>query len=522
MNIIQKASRLLLVLLVAAAAYLLLCIPPVVITQYTDIAAVSPLLGYMYLAGVILSLGVFLVLAVWAALFLWRNTRDGSLPRSRQAKDVAHMTPHEQQAEIENRLREAQTFIEKETIAPAEGKQIRERYEELQNKLERRTLEVVAFGTVSSGKSSLLNTLAGREIFRTDAKAGTTLTRNEIAWSEFDRVILVDTPGLSEVHGAEHEFIARRAARNADVILFVVDGPLKDAEFRVLTLLAQIRKRLLVCLNKSDWFSEAERPLLLQQIREQVKGLVPGEDVVEVRAAASSRTRIRVLPDGTETEEVVTVEPDITALAERMRAVLVQDAQSLLLANLLLQSRGLVDDAKELVQVSLDKRAAELVRTYMWEAGGIAALSPFPVVDIAAGLTISSKMVVDLGRVYHQSISVETAVRMIRELGKNLLASLGATAATPAVAAIVASSLKVVPGVGTLAGGVLQGLTQAIVTRWIGRVFMEYFRNEMKEPKGGLDALARIQWKEITQPAELARLVQEGVSRLTVKEHRCL
>ena len=39
-----------------------------------------------------------------------------------------------------------------------------------ETKLEKQTLEIVAFGTVSSGKSSVLNALAGRDVFRTDAQ----------------------------------------------------------------------------------------------------------------------------------------------------------------------------------------------------------------------------------------------------------------------------------------------------------------------------------------------------------------
>jgi hypothetical protein len=44
----------------------------------------------------------------------------------------------------------------------------------------------------------------------------------------------------------------------------------------------------------------------------------------------------------------------------------------------------------------------------------------------------------------------------------------------------------------------------------------------MRGPQGGLDSLARAQWKEITNPTELVQLVQEGASRLSVKEHRCV
>ena len=92
----------------------------------------------------------------------------------------------------------------------------------------------MAFGTVSSGKSALLNALAGRDVFATDARGGTTLQRNEIPWPGIDHVLLVDTPGLGEVHGSEHAEVSADAAENADVVLLVVDGPLRDSEFQLL------------------------------------------------------------------------------------------------------------------------------------------------------------------------------------------------------------------------------------------------------------------------------------------------
>ena len=150
----------------------------------------------------------------------------------------------------------------------------------------------------------------------------------------------------------------------------------------------------------------------------------------------------------------------------------------------------------------------------MWQAGAAAALSPLPVLDVAASLAISTNMVLALARVYRQPIDLETASRLIGELGKNLVAILGTTAAAPVVGSAVATLLKTAPGVGTLAGGALQGLVQALVTRWIGRVFSAYFRSEMREPLGGWTALARAKWNEVTRPAELAQLVKTGLGQL--------
>jgi hypothetical protein len=154
----------------------------------------------------------------------------------------------------------------------------------------------------------------------------------------------------------------------------------------------------------------------------------------------------------------------------------------------------------------------------MWQAGAAAALSPLPVVDVVAGVGITSHMVLQLARVYRQSIDLDTAGRLLAELGKQLVSVAGANVAGPATAAAVASSLKTIPGAGTIAGGVLQGLVQVVVTRWIGSVFIEYFRNEMRTPTGDLASLARAEWAKVTAKEELARIVKSGLARWGAKQ----
>lgn len=104
-------------------------------------------------------------------------------------------------------------------------------------------------------------------------------------------------------------------------------------------------------------------------------------------------------------------------------AVLNKDGKDLLLANLLLQPRGLVEKAKGKVKDSLDRKAWSIVDKYMWGAGGVAAINPFPVVDLLAGSAISTKMIIDLAEVYQQKVDLETASRWLGEMGKNLIGS---------------------------------------------------------------------------------------------------
>ena len=64
----------------------------------------------------------------------------------------------------------------------------------------------------------------------------------------------------------------------------------------------------------------------------------------------------------------------------------------------------------------------------------------------------------------------------------------------------------------------LQGIVQALITRWIGAVFIHYFKNEMQQPEGGLAALARKEWEKLTTMDELRKLVRTARTHLSSRK----
>ncbi|NLX57163.1 MAG: DUF697 domain-containing protein [Planctomycetaceae bacterium] len=513
----RTTTGFLLLVVLSAVGVLLLYLPGKLIEQYRLVQDAGPIWVTVYFS--VVGTGALLLLSatLWILGRLWLRTRAKAARRERRDRSPSELSREAKCREIDENL--AAVFdLQDDAAAAALRSKLAPAIRQLEQKREEQRLEIVAFGTVSSGKSALLNALAGRDVFATDARGGTTLQRNEIPWPGIDHVWLVDTPGLGEVRGAEHAEVSADAAENADLVLLVVDGPLRDSEFQLLRRLSDMEKRVLVCLNKRDWYEPVERQRLLDQLTQQVRGMVSAADVVPVQSLPTQRRRVRLAPGGQEVEELVDVPPDISQLADRMLDIVRRDGRDLLLANLLLQSRGLVESARANVQAMLDTRAWEVVDRYMWGAGGAAAISPLPLLDLAAGSAVTVKMVVELAKVYRQDVDFDVAVNLLGQLGKNLLGILGVTAATPAVTAAIASLLKTVPGAGTLAGGVLQGLVQALITRWIGAVFIHYFKHEMKQPEGGLASLARREWQRLTTATELKSLLQKGVGVMTNDE----
>ena len=507
-------SGFLILIVMAVIGLGLIWLPGWVIDNYQTIAAFGSIWGLLYLLAVGVGTLLVLVSGGWTLWKLFGASYSKKRRLARRSRNPSELSGSEKDAEINENLEQVEQLSKEASEDELLQGQLNPLIKELEQKREAQTLEIVAFGTISSGKSSVLNLLSGNHVFVTDVRGGTTVTRNEIPWPGIDQVTLVDTPGIGEVDGADHVHIAAESAKDADIVLVVVDGPLRQSEHDLLTQLGEMEKRAVICLNKSDWYSQSDRDKLVGQIFDQTGSFVRKEDIVCIQAQAGSRTRRKILADGTEIEESIQVEPNIEPLAERMVAIVKKDGKDLLMANLLLQSRGLVEKARDRVKDSLDRKAWSIVEKYQWGAGGVAAVSPFPVIDLLAGSAISTKMILDLAEVYKQKVDLETASRWLGEMGKNLIGVLGAQGATVAVTSVVASIIKSVPIAGTIAGGVLQGSVQALITRWIGMVFIEYFRTEMQTPEGGLAGLARRKWNIVTSADELRKLLHGAREKL--------
>lgn len=106
--------------------------------------------------------------------------------------------------------------------------------------------------------------------------------------------------------------------------------------------------------------------------------------------------------------------------------------------------------------------AQNIIHNHLMAAMG-AGLVPFPVLDIAAVTAVQLDMLRSLSKLYGQNF-YETPV-------KSLIAALAGST----LARIAASALKVIPGVGTLLGGVSMSLMSGASTYAVGQVFAQHF-----------------------------------------------
>jgi small GTP-binding protein len=110
---------------------------------------------------------------------------------------------------------------------------------------------VAIVGPVNSGKSTLFNTLKGREVSPVGAVPGTT---RELQFEQWGPFTLTDTPGFGEVNGVDRANIALQGIRDANVVLLVLDAVagVRQSDYALLQQLKSTDKPVVVALNKID------------------------------------------------------------------------------------------------------------------------------------------------------------------------------------------------------------------------------------------------------------------------------
>ena len=273
-------SGLLMLIAAAMIGLALIALPNLLMTYYERAQMLGSVWGTIYLTVIGIGLVLLVGSALWIVWKLWGASIMKKRRRLRRNKNPSELSHGQRQHEIDENLEQIESLKSRSNHDGKFSDQLDPLVAELEQKREAQTLEIVAFGTISSGKSSILNLLAGNDVFQTDVRGGTTVTRNEIPWEGMDKVFLVDTPGLGEVDGEVHVNIAAESAKDADLVLLVVDGPLRNSEFTLLQKLGQMEKRVIVCLNKTDWYSPTDRDKLLGQLARQTTAQVEKEDIV--------------------------------------------------------------------------------------------------------------------------------------------------------------------------------------------------------------------------------------------------
>ena len=345
--------------------------------------------------------------------------------------------------------------------------------EQFTAKLENGRVEIAAFGEVGSGKSALLNALAGEKIFAVSAEHGSTA---KIAKTGFKntRLILVDTPGINEAAGELRGKLAEETVRYTDLVLFVADGDLNRVEIDALNQLCDLNKPVLLVINKADLFGSAQIKEISESILRKIGHRIGASDIVF--AAAAPRETEREIHKADGSIEIVRYQPKskVDALEARMLEVLDREGKAIIALNASLFATDVSEQIKQLKQQVRGKEVTRLIYYFMFGKALVVGANPVPIFDVLAGIASDAMMVQRIGAIYGTDFSLKNSQNMVLEI----LRAWGLMAAAEYGLHVASDLLRTFTfGTSAVLTAVPQGLAAAWSTYVVGNAANIYFRD---------------------------------------------
>ncbi len=352
------------------------------------------------------------------------------------------------------------------------------------DKLEHGHLHLSAFGRVSTGKSSLLNALIGRDSFSVSPLHGETRHSSMQAWEQVEAggVFLIDTPGLDEAGGEDREALAREVAGRSDLVMFVLDGDITETELDALAAVMAQGRPVLVVLNKADLYTRAELDALLQSVRAKTAGIVDPDCVIAAAAQPRPQDVVEVDAAGNEVVTPRPRDPDVADLKLKLWEILEAEGKTLVALNASLFAADLSDQVGRRILAARAELGEKLVRTYCVAKGIAVAFNPVPVADLFAAAFIDVGMVVHLSRVYDLPLNQKEAGSIVKVIVAESAALMGTVWALH----FVSSALKVgTIGLSTILTAGAQGAIAYYSTYLVGQAAAEYLAKGKSWGEGG-------------------------------------
>ncbi|MEO1580340.1 MAG: GTPase [Pseudomonadota bacterium] len=352
-------------------------------------------------------------------------------------------------------------------LAGADTAKAQETLSTIADAAEQQTLDIVLFGSVSTGKSSLAKALLPEAMIEVSPLAGSTTQARRFQWQAATgaQIHISDLPGLEAV-GGELDEAMMEEARRAHVVVFVTDGDLTRQQVAALERLREAGKPLIVSLNKADRYSDAQRDEIKASITQRLSGASGPDDVAPVLVVTIAGGEREVLRRDATGQEQLSIEARSAEVTELVLALEELVGGNLAAVNSL-RERALLDLADDQLKHAeyayRDRRAAEIVAATTRKAvvGALAAVTPGT--DIVIQGYLGSDLTRQLCRLYGQEAR-DIEISRFLDLSQSRVGKV-----VPITLAIAGNALKAFPGVGTLAGGLVHAVAYGTIFDAVGR-----------------------------------------------------
>ncbi len=427
-------------------------------------------------------LGIFSAVSLCICLWLFQQNK------LKTAQLVDNLPPNREKAvkaiaKADRVIDQLQTEANNHAALPL----LQEQFTNLHNQLERQELNVAITGGKAVGKTTLLQALSSWK----------NTSNRPVSFQETKPLFTLEN----------YPFIDTNCA---DLVIFVISEDLTDSQWQIWQQMAAKNQRTVLVFNKQDRYVSEARATIIHSLQEKVA------DVVAISANPNPVKVRQHQSDGSVREWLDKPAVDLSQLSDYLQQVVVTEGQQLIWATTIRQATSLKIEAKTALNQVRQQKATPIIEQYQWIAAAATFANPVPALDLLATAAINAQLVVELGNIYQQKFSFQQAQTVAGTMG-SLMLKLGLVElSTKAIATLLKSN-----AITFVAGGALQGVSAAYLTRVAGLSLIEYFSSQevaaSAENGLNLDKLGQTLQKVFQQNQQVTLLqsfVQQGINRL--------
>ena len=369
---------------------------------------------------------------------------------------------------------------------------------------------VILFGAGSSGKTSIARALLKNLIGKISPTIGTTkdITSYKIRIPILKRNInIIDTPGLFEAfrEGQERENSTIMEASKSDLILFVIDQDINKYELYLIRELLNLKKKIIIVLNKCDLRSEKQNNI----IRENIISITSTKHIKlsVIKTIASSKVFSNNLVNS------LKITSDVSNLFKEIIETLDANGEELLADNILFRCNKLGLISKNIISEQRNLSANKVINKYTLITGGVILVNPLPVVDFITTTSVNVQMILEISKIYDFKITKKEAV----ELSKSLLTTLAKLGILKGGLSVITNALA--SNFTTIfISKSLQSITSCWLIKIVGLSIKKYFNNGKNWGDGGIQEVIEDIYKLNKREDILNNFIREAINNIRINE----
>ena len=369
---------------------------------------------------------------------------------------------------------------------------------------------VILFGAGSSGKTSIARALLKNLIGKISPTIGTTkdITSYKIRIPILKRNInIIDTPGLFEAfrEGQERENSTIMEASKSDLILFVIDQDINKYELYLIRELLNLKKKIIIVLNKCDLRSEKQNNI----IRENIISITSTKHIKlsVIKTIASSKVFSNNLVNS------LKITSDVSNLFKEIIETLDANGEELLADNILFRCNKLGLISKNVISEQRNLSANKVINKYTLITGGVILVNPLPAVDFITTTSVNVQMIIEISKIYDSKITKKEAV----ELSKSLLTTLAKLGILKGGLSVITNALA--SNFTTIfISKSLQSITSCWLIKIVGLSIKKYFNNGKNWGDGGIQEVIEDIYKLNKREDILNNFIREAINNIRINE----